>query len=370
MKKILYLCIMLALSTNTMAQIDPNDHNWDTLLLDYFTNNSWNTWKNWLISNPDGYYKAFIPEWPSGVSRGYSEHQVYQRENCLFDNNGEFRLISFYEGGVDALPLQCGDYDIPPGKTCDTSHHTLFYTSGKIETGVKYLYGYFEIKCSLPIHKGSFPAFWLYGQGTNYYNEIDIFEYSWGVSHDNHYKQFTCGVFCNNESVSLDSYARTYPVLPNSSTDLHHMHTFACEWLPERITWYVDGIIVNEFSDYDHIPHHEMALKVNYAIDNYALHYQTNLPDWRGSDEMSIDYVKVLQLKTNCDTDVLINSIQDLTNFQPSIKQSIKIEPSSELIIPVDLNINMRAVDSIVIGNNFTLLQGAQMVLQTQLCPE
>ena len=203
MKRIVYLCCLVMTCLTMTAQIDPTDSNWDTIVLDNFTNNSWNTWDNWLISHPTGYYKAFIPEWPSGVSRGSTEHQVYQRENCQFDNIGGLRLESVYEGGSNNQPLQCGDYDIPPGKICDTSHHTLFYTSGRIETGARFLYGYFEIKCSLPIHKGSFPAFWLYGQGTNYYNEIDIFEYSWGSSFSNHFKQFTCGIMCDNSNTAI-----------------------------------------------------------------------------------------------------------------------------------------------------------------------
>ena len=66
MKKFAYLCAMLLLSLNTMAQFAPNI-NWDTLLLDYFNNNLWHTWDNWQISNPSGYYKVYIPEWPSGV---------------------------------------------------------------------------------------------------------------------------------------------------------------------------------------------------------------------------------------------------------------------------------------------------------------
>ena len=361
---------MLLLSLDMTAQIDPCDQNWDTILLDHFTNNTWNTWSNWLISNPVGYYKAYIPEWPSGVSRGSSEHQVYQRENCLFDSSDELRLVSIYAGGDYYQPLQCGEYDIPPGKVCDTSHHTLFYTSGKIETDVKYLYGYFEIRCSLPVHKGSFPAFWLYGQGSNYYNELDVFEYSWGASFNDHYKQFSCGVFCDNDNVSMTSYARTYPTLPSTSKDLRHPHTFACEWLPDRITWYVDGLVVNEFTDYEHIPHHAMAIKINYAIDNYAVPYQTNQPVWFDGDKMVIEYVKILQLKTDCDTDVTIRNLQDLTQYQPSVKKAINIQPTDELVVPTNTNMNFRAVDSIAIDRNFTLSQGAQMTLQTQLCPE
>ena len=373
MKKFIYLCGMMLLSVNIMAQIDLNDQNWECILHDGFTNNNWDTWDDWLVSHPCGHYKAYIPEWPSGVSRGPSEHQVYQRENCQFNNIGSLSFHSIYRGGLNMQPLQCNasDYTIPPGKTCDTEHQTLFYTSGKMETDVKYLYGYFEIKCSLPIHKGSFPAFWLYGEGTSYYNEIDIFEYSWGIPNDNNkYRQFTCGIYCDNYNDVMVSHARVNPVLPDSWNDLRNFHVFACEWMPDRVTWYVDGTIVNECTVYDEIPHHEMALKMNYAIDNFAVPYQTNIPIWFDGDEMIIDYLKVYQLKTDCDTDILICNVQDLINYQPSVKRSITIEPSSEFTAPINTNVTMRAVDSIVINNGFSIPNGAQMILLTQSCPD
>ena len=373
MKKFVYLCGMMLLSMNMMAQIDPYDQNWECVLYDEFTNNSWDTWDNWLINHPNGYYKAFIPEWSSGVSRGKSEHQVYQRENCQFSNNGSLMFVSVYEGGPNMQPLQCGDYVIPPEKNCDTDHQTLYYTSAKIETDVKFLFGYFEIKCSLPIHKGSFPAFWLYGEGQNYYNEIDIFEYSWGIPNDNNrYKQFTCGLYCDNYHNDMVSLARVNPILPETSTDLRQSHVFACEWMPDRVTWYVDGIIVNEWTDYDKIPHHEMALKVNYAIDNFAvpdIGPQMNQPIWFERDEMVIDYIKVYQLKTDCDDDVIIQNVQDLIDYQPSVKHSISFEPINELVVPADTDITLRA-ETITIGNGFTLPNGAKMTLRTQICPE
>ena len=375
MKKYLYLCIMMSLSMNIVAQIDLKDPNWEKVFFDDFTTNSWYTWEDWKITHPDpeGFYISYYKDGSHGVTHGHSEHQVYQRGNCLF-GNGELAFVSVYEGDANYTPLNCDDYDMPPNKICDTTHHSLYYSSGLIQTLTKFKYGYFEISCSLPIHRGSFPAFWLYGAGTNYYNEIDIFEYSWGLSHTNHFKLYTCGLFCDNTNVPSNlfdiSYARTNPHLPNGSNDLTHSHVFACEWMPERVIWYVDGKIVNECAVFDHIPHHAMYLIVNYAIDNYAVSQNPNLPVWFDGDKMVIDSIRVFRLKTNCDTDVLIENLLDLNNFRPSVKKSIKIESLGELVVPTNANLNMRAVDSIVITEGFTVPLGAQITLRTQPCPE
>lgn len=378
MNKINYLWVLFLISFRAMAQIDPYDSNWESIINDNFSNDSWNTYSNWLICHPTGYYRTYLPEWGSGVSRGSDEHQVYQRGNVEFGNGRGLKLKSYYVGGDPPQPLMCGNYDIPSGYTCDTSHHTLFYKSGCVETTDQFLYGYFEIKCSLPIHTGSFPAFWLYGEGSNYYNEIDIFEYSNGIVNQDYYKQFSCGLYCDNthhapSDFELLSQARVTPILPYESEDLTHPHVFACEWLPEHVAWYVDGIMVNEYSYYDSIPHHPMVLKINYAINNYAVPdhgVYMNQPIWRENDEMKIEYLKVLQLQTDCDTDVLINNVYDLVTYQPSVKKSIVIQPSNELTTPTNTNLNMRAVDSIVIKNGFTLPIGSQITLQTQMCPE
>jgi hypothetical protein len=37
MKKIIYLCAMMLLCLNMMAQIDPYDKNWDTIVFDDFS---------------------------------------------------------------------------------------------------------------------------------------------------------------------------------------------------------------------------------------------------------------------------------------------------------------------------------------------
>ena len=376
MKKLTYFCGMMLLSLNMMAQIDLDDPNWEQVFYDDFTNNYWDTWDNWEITHPVpvGHYYSYLKESTSGITHGPNEHQIYQRGNCQFEN-GELWLVSEYKGGPDMLPINCLDYDLPPGKIGDSQHQTLFYTSGNIQTTTKFLYGYFEIRCSLPTHIGSFPAFWLYSQGDDYYNEIDIFEYSTGVDPNHTYKSYTCGIYCDNthpapEDFDDISQARVEPNLSSDSEDLSHFHTFACEWLPECVTWYIDGNVVNEYSNYDSIPHHEMTLKVNYAINNYALTHNQNMPIWCESDTMRVDYIKVYHLDGDCDSDVLITSVQGLMNYQPSVKHSMTIEPANNFTVPLNANVSMMAIDSIVIEKGFALPQGARMTLQTRHCPE
>jgi len=48
---------------------------------------------------------------------------------------------------------------------------------------------------------------------------------------------------------------------PDFSTDFH---TFAVDWEPDQITWYVDG--VERYRTTEHIPHEPMFLLANLAV--------------------------------------------------------------------------------------------------------
>ena len=171
-----------------------------------------------------------------------------------------------------------------------------------------FLNGYFEIRCKLPTHKGAFPAFWLQHssdvKGKKFYEEIDIFEYSWWITSPEGPNRntpgigskrcYTCGLYHNDTDNTYrdNSYGRVYPTIPTNSTDLDEYHTFACEWMPDHVIWYFDGIVMNEYHEKENIPQRPMYLKVNYAIDSYYRHGGTK---WTGTDEMVIDYIKVYQ---------------------------------------------------------------------------
>lgn len=86
-------------------------------------------------------------------------------------------------------------------------------------------------------------------------------------------------------------------------------------------------------------------------------------------DEITIDSIRVYQLKTDCDSDVLITDMQDLTDYQPSVKKAISIVPAPEFTVPSNTIINMRAAESIIMEKGFAITQGTQMTFQTQICP-
>ena len=378
MKKFIYLCGMMLLSLNMMAQIDLNDRNWDTVFYDDFTTSrSWRH-SDWY-SIPDLYWRA-RPE--KHITHG-NEHQIYQYDHCLFDSsNGYIKLMA----ECDSIRIMNHDYDLPdimnsfPNTYGQTNG--LLYFSGEIDTRRQFRYGYFEIRCKLPVHQGAFPAFWLYSSsdttGNSYYEEIDIFEYSWGVSSPSgnnpnppgtgSNRIYTCGIYFNDtENNPHDhSYGKAYPTIPSNSSDLGQFHTYGCKWTPDHVVWYFDGNIMNEYTDADSIPHRLLTLKTNYAIDAY---YKRTEGIWEGPGEMLIDYIKVYQLDFDCLTDETITCQTDLDNFDYAVKKSISITSSlGQPVVSSSDRITFRVTDLFAITGAFEIKSGAEFTIHQKSC--
>ena len=386
MKKFIYLCGMMLLSLNIMAQIDLNDRNWGTgpVFSDdfdvsnrQFDNTFQETLGKWL-----SYSKG---AWPSGVTKP-TTNQVYQWYNCLFDAIGEHLYLHCkYEPNS---PIQCGDYDIAPlpGWYCDATHQSLYYYSGMIETQTPmFQYGYFEIHCKLPIHKGAFPAFWLWDEknpsqsNDPHYEEIDIFEFSWNIGESPNWignpnphglpdpYTFTTGIYFNDSATNYYSYARNFPTLPSESNDLSNWHIFACEWMPGYVKWYCDGSLVNEYHVSENIPHRHLTLKTNYAIDGK---YKYNNNVWVDEGDMVVDYIRVYQLLWDCNTEEVICHQSDLDNFEFAVKKTIQIDPTNSFIeVGVNDKQTFRSTDGFEITRFFQVDVGAEFTVIIQDCP-
>jgi beta-glucanase (GH16 family) len=345
----------------------------------------------------DQRWKSFI----SGTITPKGEHEVYQYNNCQIDTtDNTMHLVAYY----DSATIHQNHYHLPKymlpeyGGNGYPPNDSLFFFSGALEyykqqyvlnnneNERKFLYGYFEIKCKLPQHPGTFPAFWLQdsNKGTNdpHYEEIDIFEHTRNLLHTycnptpppirDSSRVFTTGIYYNNTGNKAnhtdESFARNCPVVPHTTTDLSDWHVFSCEWQPGSVTWFFDGSVVNQSSPTDSIPHRPMYLKVNYAIDDFAC--PLNKPIWFGSDTMVIDYIKVYQLDWDCSTDEEITCQDELDNFNYSVKKTINISSTAEnVVIESGEKTTFRVSDTFEITGPFQVNSGAEFTVIKQNCP-
>ncbi len=146
------------------------------------------------------------------------------------------------------IQVKDGNLLLKPVETVNADG-TKSYTSGRVNTQNKhdFKYGYFECRAKVPTGKGYLPAFWMMPTDENLYGqwpkcgEIDMMEVMgqetnklYGTIHYGEPHDQSQGTYVVAEE---DNFADNY-------------HTYACEWLPGKIIWYVDGVKYHEESDW------------------------------------------------------------------------------------------------------------------------
>lgn len=392
MKKTIFISFLIMLTLWVKAQIfDPINYQicWNET---FEGNRSWNTNTFFEQSNDPN----FIPRWdcmirqwwPYCVTTGENTHQAYQTTNARFGSDNRMRLVA--ECISNSIPLACDDpngYSIPYNACCSCTingheylpHENIFYYSGTIETiADTNWFGYYEIKCQLPVHDGEGAAFWLVGSGPSTYEEIDIFEHSIGDCHitGNLSTDFSCGIWFNPNGTNYvptpnnngaQNYSKRYLTVPINN-NLTNEHTYGLEWLPNRVTWYFDGIVIHECTDSFCIPQHRLNLKVTHPVKSEALDPATLLPYWTGSDEVIIDNIKFYKLISDCNTDVNIRNTTDINDYTPGIKHSIIMGSSNGITFPTNTKLIMRAENNITITSGVTIPSGADVTLMVHPC--
>ena len=151
------------------------------------------------------------------------------------------------------------------------------FTSGLIQshTHFDFQYGYVEARVLLPSGRGLWPALWLAPSSQQPSPEIDIFEL-WGVDP-------TAVMF----AVHPAQHQQKNHVLAGANLTLG-FHTFAVDWEPTSITWYLDG--VEQF-------HAGLAVSTPmYVIANLAtLGTVAEASTTTFPAKMAIDYIRVWQ---------------------------------------------------------------------------
>ncbi len=206
--------------------------------------------------------KKWIDSYPGGVRTHSNNEQQYYSPQGYREYGGALHLIARRqaEGGMP-------------------------YTSGMIASYGHFAqkYGWFEMRAKFPAGKGFWPAFWLLPSDRSWPPEIDILEIL-GDQPDkvyltNHYSQNGRPAGLGGNYIGPD-FSKGY-------------HTFALQWTPSSLVWYVDGIV--RYQTTQNIPHVPMYVIANLAVGG----------DWPGMPNasthfpasMDIDWIRVYQKK-------------------------------------------------------------------------
>lgn len=208
-----------------------------------------------------------------------------------------------YVDSTDNIYLKDGKLVIKPKKTVNPDG-TVSYTSGRLNTQGKrdFTYGLFEARVKVPEGKGYLPAFWLMASDENLYGqwprcgEIDIMEVH-GSATDKSYGTIHFG---NPHKETQNSY-----ILSDGSFSAGY-HTFAVEWEPGMIKWYVDGKLFHTADDWYSVTEGQGEITypapfdqpfymiLNLAVGGSWVGYPDDTTDFDNAT-YEVDYVRVYQ---------------------------------------------------------------------------
>ena len=173
------------------------------------------------------------------------------------------------------------------------------YTSGMVttsnpgfENGAKFAfkYGYAEARVKMAAGKGLWPAFWLTAAAPHWPPEIDIFE-----AIGQYINKVVMTIHWADSSLGKNWHqARQGKFIgPDFSAG---WHTFAIDWEPNYIVWYVDGVERYRHDGADDISNEPMVILLNQAIGG-SMPGKYGAPDKTTSlpADYQIDYVRVWQ---------------------------------------------------------------------------
>lgn len=212
-----------------------------------------------------------------GGGFGNEELEAYtpRPENLSLDGQGALRIVARSENYVDPLGNQ------------------VSFTSGRVETVPRFLYGRVEARIKVPSGKGLWSAFWMIGQETAtrqwpHVGEIDVMEIindATSVYSNVHANTVDDGVWMAQGQFDSDvSYASDW-------------HVFSVDWTKESLVFAVDGVT------YHTVDKSEIEPSQVWAFDQ-PQHIVLNLAvggNWAQAPtdpsvfpaEMLVDYVRV-----------------------------------------------------------------------------
>lgn len=146
----------------------------------------------------------------------------------------------------------------------------------------EFTYGYFEIRARMPKGRGLWPAFWLAASDGESRSEIDVVEF---LGHEPRTMHMAMH-YDTPEGEHLEPQSAYEG--PDFTTDYH---TYAVDWRPDAVVWYVDGI--ERARQTEGVPDEPMYLIANLGVGG----------EWPGEpDERTtfparyvIDYIRVYE---------------------------------------------------------------------------
>ena len=298
----------------------------------------------WVYSGGDEFngttldYSKWINSFPWGRNYLGTCAQEYMTDGLNYEfDNGILKLITkkedVYASGV---PSESENYLLQDGQANLRWWH---YTSGMIFSKQKFKYGLFEIRFKLPVGKGLWPAFWLYGGNPN--EEFDIFEYKGETPNKIH-------IDMHCPSSDCDNFGGWVTATGNFSDSFNDIMG---EWGPNASFWYLNG---KEFAIWLGNLNYQANLIASVGVANESPCPFSPGPDNSTSfpTAFEIDFIRVWT-RLDCDQTITISNYNQSAT-DPTVITGENIN-ASNLTLTQGQSLKLIATNEIVIEPNTTI---------------
>lgn len=252
-----------------------------------------------------GYSPTFVDDFDK-ESWGNNE-QIKNKQWLIGEHSGMFHpeyLRMYYGppsliGGTNALftvKYKPKEFNHPKIKGKKV---TIPYEVTRISTpySLEQSYGRFECRCTLPKEKGTWPAFWLYGE--TWPPEIDVFETYGGKSgKKNNILKLNLHYGFTHDNTKSSLGARSIKIDEYKYLDIAY-HEYAVEWTSTKIEFFIDGIKIFRYSREDILDKYfntsnaKMRIDLNHAFEDKYI----DKDDKEYYSEFKVDYVRAYDIK-------------------------------------------------------------------------
>jgi beta-glucanase (GH16 family) len=230
-------------------------------------------------------------DFDSHSGRSFDYDASYIAANC--------NKVEIGSEGTGVLKLIAKNETVDATNGWDNVIRRFLYQGGTLYSKAYYKYGYFEIRAKKPaVRNTNGMAFWFWHRedGSQIYSEIDVFETQPAFN----YRYPMALHYSTDPSSSYIYNQQGCDIVSNDLTQ--GWHTYGIEWAPDYITWYIDGVMVNNKTVLDHhnLPNTtvstsvlgKMCLVLN-NIANFGMEASTQ------GDVMEVDYLRYYKRKPN-----------------------------------------------------------------------
>lgn len=344
------LILFLLSARIVFGQTPDNDPHWELLWKDNFDSLNYLNTNYWNVKNNFDHY---------------GEIGVYtNRTQNVFVNNGKLSIRLSHENYSCPVP----SLNFWGCKRQNDTGSPYNFTSGWVETQIPYEihFGFIEAQIKLPYINGIWPAFWtVHGVTPINYQEIDIFEMIPGAEErcgrdQNEYILHTNNIMGSNihanDILNICNDPNASPVV-SQIQDYTQWHTYAIEWSPSRIIWYIDNQPVCYYNnDFIQAP---TTLIFSMGLQTEAGNALVAVPELPVI--MEVGSVKVYKLNKDCD-DYIDASSYDFTLYDNVEKNFIEVGSnggSNSLSYGDD--VKLRASEYIEFSGDFEVPIGAKL---------